>query len=196
MTGGRAKPKPVGISEQKVPKRNKVHSPSTTTLMNTARFAALPVARPRRASRASRPAAPLRVRAEAPEAPPAASSRMADDSIGLGGMMEDMMANAAGGTAVPGWVPAVPELEMVLKVLASDSVVISDKLLVERYGEALFAATGFTKRAEAINGRLAVRGRAEPGCPGSARPAAPVVAAWARRRAQRQGAGSARHVWN
>ena len=67
------------------------------------------------------------------------------------------MAAAAGGKAVPGWVPAIPELELALKVLASDSVVISDKLLVERYGEALFAATGFTKRAEMINGRLAVR---------------------------------------
>ena len=63
---------------------------------------------------------------------------------------------------MPGWVPAIPELEQALKVLASDSVVISDKLLVERYGEALFAATGFTKRAETINGRLAVRSRARP----------------------------------
>ena len=58
---------------------------------------------------------------------------------------------------MPGWVPAIPQLEQALKILASDSVVISDKLLVERYGEALFAATGFTKRAETINGRLAVR---------------------------------------
>lgn len=73
------------------------------------------------------------------------------------GMMEDIMKSAAGGSAVPGWVPAVPELEAALKLLASDSVVISDKLLVEKYGEALFAATGFTKRAELINGRLAVR---------------------------------------
>jgi len=67
------------------------------------------------------------------------------------------MKSAAGGSAVPGWVPAIPELESALKLLASDSVVISDKLLVEKYGEALFAATGFTKRAEQINGRLAVR---------------------------------------
>jgi len=43
-------------------------------------------------------------------------------------------------------------------VLASDSVVISDQLLVERYGESLFAATGFTKTAELINGRLAMLG--------------------------------------
>ena len=69
---------------------------------------------------------------------------------------------AVGGAAVPGWVPAIPELEQALKVLASDSVVISDKLLVERYGEALFAATGFTKRAETINGRLAVRSPSRP----------------------------------
>ena len=67
------------------------------------------------------------------------------------------MKSAAGGAAVPGWVPAIPELETALKMLASDSVVISDQLLVEKYGEALFAATGFTKRAELINGRLAVR---------------------------------------
>ena len=66
------------------------------------------------------------------------------------------MKSAAGGSAVPGWVPAIPELESALKLLASDNVVISDKLLVEKYGEALFAATGFTKRAEQINGRLAV----------------------------------------
>jgi len=59
---------------------------------------------------------------------------------------------------VPGWVPNIPQLELALKVLASDNVVISDKLLVEKYGEALFAATGFTKRAEAINGRLAMLG--------------------------------------
>ena len=71
-------------------------------------------------------------------------------------MMEDIMKSAAGGSAVPGWVPAIPELESALKLLASDNVVISDKLLVEKYGEALFAATGFTKRAEQINGRLAV----------------------------------------
>ena len=43
-------------------------------------------------------------------------------------------------------------------MLASDSVVISDQLLVERYGESLFAATGFTKTAELINGRLAMLG--------------------------------------
>lgn len=63
---------------------------------------------------------------------------------------------------MPGWVPAIPELEQALKILASDSVVLSDKLLVERYGEALFAATGFTKRAETINGRLAVSLRSRP----------------------------------
>ena len=81
------------------------------------------------------------------------------------------MAAAAGGKAVPGWVPAIPELELALKVLASDSVVISDKLLVERYGEALFAATGFTKRAEMINGRLAVRAPAAgPSLPRPPRP--------------------------
>jgi hypothetical protein len=78
-------------------------------------------------------------------------------------MMEDIMKSAAGGSSVPGWVPAVPELEAALKVLASDSVDISVKLLVEKYGEALFAATGFTKRAELINGRLAVRGGGDGG---------------------------------
>jgi hypothetical protein len=88
----------------------------------------------------------------------------------------------AGGAAVPGWVPAIPELEQALKVLASDSVVISDKLLVERYGEALFAATGFTKRAETINGRLAVRSPARSAprtrlrqCRVHAQPLAPSV---------------------
>ena len=72
-----------------------------------------------------------------------------ENDVGMDGtLLGDVMKSAAGGAAVPGWVPASPELESVLKVLASDSVVISDRLLVEKYGEALFAATGFTKRAE------------------------------------------------
>jgi hypothetical protein len=120
---------------------------------------------PRRAAAVCAPPAARRatgrglrmVRAEATETEEAmTSSSRGDDSIGMG-LMEDVMKSAAGGAAVPGWVPAIPELEAALKVLASDSVVISDKLLVEKYGEALFAATGFTKRAEMINGRLAVR---------------------------------------
>lgn len=50
-------------------------------------------------------------------------------------------------------------LKQALEFLGRDNVTISDKILVEKFGETLYKETGFTDVAETINGRSAVRSR-------------------------------------
>lgn len=69
------------------------------------------------------------------------------------------MAAAGGGSAVPAFLADAPaEVKDALEFLGRDNVTISDKVLVERYGETFYEATGFTETAEVINGRLAMLG--------------------------------------